>query len=122
MRQVTGAIAADGVRYAAAMTRCRGYGYDARAWHGVAGPRMQPHKEGAVRFKAYALKEKLGLAAGATRAQVLSAMKGKVLGKSNLLGKVGKGGSSKKKKAKQGKKKKKKKAKVRLALWKTAAA
>ena len=60
-----------------------------------------------LKFKAYALNEKLELEAGASRAEVLAAMKGKVVGKSTLTGSVPAGKVQKKKKSKKGKKGKK---------------
>ena len=61
-----------------------------------------------LKFKAYALNEKLELEAGASRAEVLAAMKGKVVGKSTLTGSVPAGKVKKKKnKSKKGKKGKK---------------
>jgi phosphatidylethanolamine-binding protein (PEBP) family uncharacterized protein len=41
-------------------------------------------RAGSVTFKLYALTARLGLGAGASREQVVAAMKGKVLGKASL--------------------------------------
>lgn len=46
--------------------------------------RQGPTGSGTVSFKVYALKDRLGLEPGATKEQVLAAMKGKVLGKATL--------------------------------------
>merc|ERR1740117_82520 len=81
------------------------------------GPTRGPDEK-QLKFKAYALTEKLDIPVGASRSDVLAAMKGKVIDKSTLVGTVDAGTAKatpttnkKKKKKKKKKSKKSKKSK-----------
>ena len=58
---------------------------------GYEGPCPPPGPAHNYHFKFYALDAKLGLAAGATKAEVEKAMKGHVLGEAQLIGRFGRG-------------------------------
>lgn len=57
--------------------------FDSIGYQGPDPPPGRPHR---YFFKLYALKEKLGLAPRATKAQVLKAMRGRILGQAELVG------------------------------------